>query len=72
MIKLIIICCELIISSIDNNSYSYEAGYTDDRKYSITLYTTQKYNIGDTINILVPYSKIDWSDTMEMHRLQAN
>jgi hypothetical protein len=72
MIKLIIACCELIIGSMGNNSYSYEARYTDDSKYSITLYTTQKYNIGDTINILVPYTKIDWSDTMEMHSLQAN
>lgn len=72
MVKLIIICCELIIGSMSNNSYLYEAKYINDHKYSITLYTTQKYNIGDTINIFVPYSKIDWSDTMEMHRLQAN
>ena len=63
MIKLIIICCELVTINMGTLGYSYNAKYTDMNKYSITLHTTQKYNIGDTINIFTSHSAIDWSDT---------
>tara|TARA_B110000503_G_scaffold119325_1_gene181047 strand:- start:95 stop:316 length:222 start_codon:yes stop_codon:yes gene_type:complete len=64
MIKVIIIvCCELIIGSKSGKSYSYEAKYTDMDNYPITIYTRQKYNIGDTVEFFGAYSTIDWSDT---------
>jgi hypothetical protein len=49
MIKLlIIVCCEVIMGNRGNISYSYEVGYVDDAKnYTVTLYTTKKYEVGD-------------------------
>ena len=46
-------------------SYSYEAGYTNDSKrYTVTIFTTQKYEVGDTIGTFDMYPKINLSDTM--------
>ena len=63
MVKLIIICCELVTINMGDLRYSYNARQTDTDIYSITLHTTQKYNIGDTINIFALHPEIDWSDT---------
>lgn len=61
---LIIICCEVIIGSMGNTSYSYEAGYTNETKnYTVTIFTARKYEIGDTIGVFDRYPIIDWSDT---------
>ena len=61
---LIIICCEIIMGTGNNPSYSYEAGYTSNHKYyTITMFTARKYEVGDTVSMLNPYGKIDWSDT---------
>lgn len=47
-----------------NTSYSYEAGYTDETKnYTVTIYTSRKYEIGDTIGVFDRYPIIDWGDT---------
>jgi len=69
MLKLlIIICCEVVMGSKGNTSYSYEAGYIQDSKsYSITIFTSRRYEIGDTVNFFDTSSKIDWSDTIELH-----
>jgi hypothetical protein len=65
MIKLIIICCEVVMINMGVRSYSYEAGYTNDSKrYTVTIFTTQKYEVGDTIGTFDMYPKIDLSDTM--------
>lgn len=61
---LIIICCEIITGTGSNPSYSYEAAYTSNNKhYTITMFTARKYEVGDTVSMLNPYGKIDWSDT---------
>jgi hypothetical protein len=69
MLKLlIIICCEVVMGNKGNTSYSYEAGYIQDsRTYSITIFTSRKYEVGDTGNFFDSSSKINWSDTMELH-----
>ena len=69
MLKLlIIICCEVVMGSKGSTSYSYEAGYIQDSKsYSITIFTSRRYEIGDTVNFFDTSSKIDWSDTIELH-----
>lgn len=73
MIKLlIIICCEVITGNKGKPSYSYEAGYVDESKnYTITIYTTRKYEIGDTIGFFEDYLKIDWSDTTYLNPSQT-
>ena len=70
MLKLlVIICCEVIMNSRGKTSYSYEAGYVDESKnYTITIYTTKKYEIGDTVCFFEGTPKIDWSDTSEFYR----
>ena len=69
MLKLlIIVCCEVIMGNRGNISYSYEVGYADDAKnYTVTLYTTKKYEVGDTVGLLEDYIKMDWSDTTELY-----
>ena len=69
MLKLlIIICCEVVMGSKGNTSYSYEASYIQDSEsYSITIFTSRRYEIGDTVNFFDTSSKIDWSDTLELH-----
>ena len=45
-------------------SYSYEAGYTNNSiKYTMTIFTNQSYEVGDTIGTFDRYPKIDLSDT---------
>ena len=62
---LIIICCEVI----SNGVYSYEVGYVDDsKKYTVTVFASQKYEVGDTIGFFDGYSHIDWSDTLELYK----
>tara|TARA_R110000822_G_scaffold92473_1_gene213314 strand:- start:1643 stop:1861 length:219 start_codon:yes stop_codon:yes gene_type:complete len=62
---LIIICCEVVMGSKGSTSYSYEAAYGDKTDYAVTLYTTQKYNVGDTVIVLDTSTEINWSDTSE-------
>ena len=65
MIKLIIICCEVVMINMGVRSYSYEAGYTNNSmKYTMTIFTDQKYEVGDTIGTFDRYPKIDLRDTM--------
>ena len=46
-------------------SYSYEAGYTNNSiKYTMTIFTNQSYEVGDTIGTFDMHPKIDLSDTM--------
>ena len=61
MIKLlIIICCEVVTINMDNISYSYEAGYVDEaRTYTMTIHTTQKHEVGDTIGTFDRYPILD-------------
>ena len=45
-------------------SYSYEAGYTNNSiKYTMTIFTNQSYEVGDTIGTFDMHPKIDLSDT---------
>ena len=69
MIKLLIItCCEVIMGNRGNISYSFEVGYVDDAKnYTITLYTTRKYEVGDEVGFLEDYIKIGLSDTIKLY-----
>tara|TARA_R110000772_G_scaffold52792_1_gene120955 strand:+ start:260 stop:493 length:234 start_codon:yes stop_codon:yes gene_type:complete len=69
MIKLLIItCCEVIMGNGGNISYSYEVGYVDDAKnYTITLYTTRKYEVGDEVGFFEDYIKIGLSDTIKLY-----
>lgn len=62
---LIIICCEVVIGSKGSTSYSYEAAYGDRSSYTVTLYTTQKYDVGDTVSILDTSTEMNWSGTSE-------
>jgi len=56
------------MGSKGNTSYSYEANYIQDSEsYSITIFTSRRYEIGDTVNFFDTSSKIDWSDTIELH-----
>lgn len=46
-------------------SYSYEAGYTNNSmNYTMTIFTNQNYEVGDTIGTFDKYPRIDLSDTM--------
>lgn len=47
-------------------SYSYEAGYTNNSmKYTMTIFTNQKYEVGDTIGTFDRYPILNWKDTEE-------
>jgi len=66
MIKLIIICCEIVVINMNSLSYSYEAGYTNNSmKYTMTIFTNQKYEVGDTIGTFDRYPILNWKDTEE-------
>jgi len=61
MIKiLIIMCCEVLTG---NNGYSYLVEDTSNENYTLTMYTKQKYEVGDTIKLSMAYVPIDWKST---------
>jgi|TARA_B110000503_G_scaffold89567_1_gene135585 hypothetical protein len=61
MIKiLIILCCEVLTGS---NGYSYLVEDTSNENYTLTMYTKQKYEIGDTVKLTMDYKPIDWKST---------
>ena len=62
---LVIICCKVVMINMNVRSYSYEAGYTNNAmNYTMTIFTNQSYEVGDTIGTFDRYPKIDLSDTM--------
>ena len=53
-------CCEVLTG---NNGYSYLVEDTSNENYTLTMYTKQKYEVGDTIKLSMAYVPIDWKST---------